>query len=108
MMTENIIFVLICSLTSISALMSARGTQWTTGILCKKYAHGPYAALELSKNSWLLAIQLPDRDYPSLHLITGGDAEGLIAKLDSDDAQVVLPADGGLDPTRRIIDKSLS
>ncbi len=24
-----------------------------------------YAALELSKNSWLLAIQLPDRDNPS-------------------------------------------
>ncbi len=40
-----------------------------------------YAALELSKNSWLLAIQLPDRDNPSLHPIKGGDAEGLIAKL---------------------------
>ncbi len=24
-----------------------------------------YAALELSKNSWLLAIQVPDRDAPS-------------------------------------------
>ncbi len=33
-----------------------------------------YAALELSKNSWLLAIQLPDRDNPSLHPIKGGDA----------------------------------
>ncbi len=42
-----------------------------------------YAALELSKNSWLLAIQLPDRDKPSLHPIKGGDAEGLIAKLDA-------------------------
>ena len=42
-----------------------------------------YAALELSKNSWLLAIQLPDRDNPSLHLIKGGDAEGLVAKLDA-------------------------
>ena len=42
-----------------------------------------YAALELSKISWLLAIQLPDRDKPSLHPITGGDAEGLIAKLDA-------------------------
>ncbi len=31
-----------------------------------------HAALELSKNSWLLAIQLPDRDNPSLHPITGG------------------------------------
>ncbi len=26
-----------------------------------------YASLELSKNSWLLAIQLPGRDNPSLH-----------------------------------------
>ena len=42
-----------------------------------------YAALELSKNSWLLAIQLPDRDNPSLHPIEGGDAESLIAKLDA-------------------------
>ena len=40
-----------------------------------------YAALELSKNFWLLAIQVPGRDNPSLHPITGGDAEGLMAKL---------------------------
>ncbi len=26
-----------------------------------------YAALELSKNSWLLAIQVPGRDNPGLH-----------------------------------------
>jgi transposase len=42
-----------------------------------------YAALELSKNSWLLAIQFPDRDTPSLHPIKGGDANGLMAKLDA-------------------------
>ena len=42
-----------------------------------------YAALELSKNSWLLAIQSPGRDNPSLHPIKGGDAEGLMAKLDA-------------------------
>ncbi len=42
-----------------------------------------YAALELSKNSWLLAIQAPGRDNPSLHPIKGGDAEGLMAKLDA-------------------------
>ncbi len=30
-----------------------------------------FAALELSKNSWLLAIQLPERDNPSLHRIKG-------------------------------------
>ncbi len=38
-----------------------------------------YAALELSKNSWLLAIQVPGRDNPSLYPIRGGNAEGLMA-----------------------------
>ena len=42
-----------------------------------------YAALELSKNSWLLAIQFPDRDSPSLYPIKGGNADGLMAKLDA-------------------------
>ncbi len=42
-----------------------------------------YAALELSKNSWLLAIQVAGRDNPSLHPIRGGNAEGLMAKLDA-------------------------
>ncbi|MCK5364351.1 MAG: IS110 family transposase [Gammaproteobacteria bacterium] len=45
--------------------------------------HTLYAALELSKNSWLLAIQSPARDNPSLHPIKGGDADGLVAKLDA-------------------------
>ena len=42
-----------------------------------------YAALELSKNSWLLAIQAPGRDNPSLHPIKGGNSAGLLAKLDA-------------------------
>ena len=42
-----------------------------------------HAALELSKSSWLLAIQVPGRDNPSLHPIRGGNAEGLMAKLDA-------------------------
>jgi len=42
-----------------------------------------YGALELSKNSWLLAIQVPGRDNPSLHPIGGGNAEGLMTKLDA-------------------------
>ena len=42
-----------------------------------------YCALELSKNSWLLAIQFPGRDNPSLHPIKGGDADRLMAKLDA-------------------------
>ncbi len=47
---------------------------------CEQTVH---AALELSKNSRLLAIQVPGRDNPSLHPITGGDADGLMAKLDA-------------------------
>jgi len=42
-----------------------------------------YGALELSKNSWLLAIQVPGRDNPSLHPIGGGNADGLMTKLDA-------------------------
>ncbi len=42
-----------------------------------------YGALELSKNSWLVAIQVPGRDNPSLYPIRGGNAEGLMAKLDA-------------------------
>ena len=51
--------------------------------------HAIYAALELSKNSWLLAIQAPGRGNPSLHPIKGGDAEGLMAKLDAARDRVV-------------------
>jgi transposase len=40
-----------------------------------------YGALELSKNTWLLALQLPDRTQPSLYPIGGGDTETLMAKL---------------------------
>ena len=47
------------------------------------HEHSIYAALELSKNSWLLAIQVPGRDNPSLHPIQGGDIDGLMAKLDA-------------------------
>jgi transposase len=42
-----------------------------------------YCALELSKNSWLLAIQFPGRDNPSLHPIKGGDTDRLMARLDT-------------------------
>ena len=45
--------------------------------------HTLYAALELSKNSWLLAIQAPGRDNPSLHPIRGGDTSGLMVKLEA-------------------------
>ena len=40
-----------------------------------------FCALELSKNSWLLGIQFPDRQKASVYPIKGGDSEGLMAKL---------------------------
>jgi hypothetical protein len=44
-------------------------------------ANTPHCALELSKNSWLLAIQFWDREQPSLYPIEGGNTEKLMAKL---------------------------
>src|SRR6201993_3299906 len=38
-------------------------------------------ALEMSKKTWLLAIQFPDREQPSVYCIKGGDAAALLAKL---------------------------
>ncbi len=43
----------------------------------------------LSKNGWPLAIQVPGRDNPSLYPIRGGNAEGLMAKLDAARDRVV-------------------
>jgi hypothetical protein len=39
-----------------------------------------HCALELSKSSWLLAIQYPDRPQPSLYRIKGGDVDSLISR----------------------------
>jgi len=43
--------------------------------------HTLHCALELSKSTWLLAIQFPDRQQPSVYSIEGGNTEKLIAKL---------------------------
>jgi transposase len=40
-----------------------------------------HGTLELSKNTWLLGIQFPDRSQPSLYPIRGGNTEDLMAKL---------------------------
>ena len=40
-----------------------------------------FCAVELSKNSWLLGIQFPDRQKASVYPLKGGDSEGLMAKL---------------------------
>ena len=33
-----------------------------------------YAAIELSKKTWVLGIAPPDRDRPSIYRVSGGDA----------------------------------
>ena len=50
----------------------------TTSTLSASTLH---CALELSKNSWLLAIQFRDREQPSLYPIEGGNTDKLMAKL---------------------------
>src|SRR6516165_8679965 len=40
-----------------------------------------YAAIELSKKSWVVAIARPDRDQPSIHRIAGGNLADLIGRL---------------------------
>ena len=40
-----------------------------------------YAAIELSKKRWVVAIARPDRDRPSIHRIAGGNLAALIGRL---------------------------
>jgi hypothetical protein len=37
--------------------------------------------LQLSKKSWLLALQFPDQEQPGLYSIEDGDADRLMVKL---------------------------
>ncbi len=53
-------------------------TRFPASTSSEQTLHG---ALEPSKNGWLLALQVPGRDNPSLYPIRGGNAEGLMAKL---------------------------
>src|ERR1035438_3515262 len=40
-----------------------------------------YAAIELSKKTWVLGIALPDRDRPSIHRVAGGNLGELVARI---------------------------
>ncbi|ALC12111.1 IS110 family transposase [Sphingopyxis sp. 113P3] len=40
-----------------------------------------YAAIELSKKSWVLSVAHPDRTKPSIYRLAGGDFEALVARL---------------------------
>src|SRR5512132_3860312 len=59
-----------------------------------------YAAIELSKKTWVLGIALPDRDRPSIHRITGGDLGELVARLRvaaREDRRIVVCYEAGYD-----------
>jgi transposase len=40
-----------------------------------------YAAIELSKKTWVLGIARPERDRPSIHRISGGNLRELVARV---------------------------
>ena len=40
-----------------------------------------FAAIELSKKTWVLGIAFPDRDRPSIHRIPGGNVAELVSRL---------------------------
>src|SRR3954469_22574042 len=40
-----------------------------------------YAAIELSKKTWMLGIAHPDRDRPSIHRVCGGNIVELVSRL---------------------------
>lgn len=40
-----------------------------------------YAAIELSKKTWMLGIAHPDRDRPSIHRVCGGNIAELVSRL---------------------------
>src|SRR5882724_897381 len=40
-----------------------------------------YAAIELSKKTWVLGIAFPDRDRPSIYRIPGGNVAELVSRL---------------------------
>lgn len=56
-------------------------------------------ALELSKKTWLVAVNAPQRDKISLHRLEGGDIEGLLALI----ARLRRPAEAALGRPVRVI-----
>jgi transposase len=59
-----------------------------------------YAAIELSKKSWVVAIARPDRDRPSIHRIAGGnlaDPIGRLRKAAGEKQRIVVCYEAGYD-----------
>src|SRR5262249_25670076 len=71
-----------CSLTLLRPDFAIEGGYQMDRTSCSTVSrHTLHCALELSKKTWLLAIQFPDREQPSVYPIGGGDTEKLMAKL---------------------------
>lgn len=59
-----------------------------------------YAAIELSKATWVLAVNQIDREQPSIYKIKGGDLPGLVKKLELcrvDGGRIVVCYEAGYD-----------
>ena len=44
-------------------------------------SHTIYAAIELSKKTWVLGIATPERDRPSIHRVAGGNLQELVMRV---------------------------
>src|SRR5579871_6660313 len=58
-----------------------RSTAMTTNGVSEASSNTVYAAIELSKKTWVLGVARPDRDRPSIHRISGGNLRELIARV---------------------------
>jgi hypothetical protein len=73
-----------------------------TGMPAETILHG---ALELSKNSWLLALQFPDRAQPSLHPIV---AISVVASVLSESATTISSTHSTLETAASIFSAAFS
>jgi hypothetical protein len=63
-----------------------------------------YAAIELSKKTWVLGIAAPDRDRPSIHRISGGNIAELVSRLRvaaKNNRRILVCYEDGVIPARR-------
>ena len=59
-----------------------------------------YAAIELSKKSWVVGVAHPDRDRPSIHRFAGGDLSSVVARLrkaTGDERRILVCYEAGYD-----------
>jgi transposase len=65
-----------------------------------------YAAIELSKKTWVLGIAAPDRDRPSIHRISGGNIAELVSRLRvaaKNNRRILVCYEDGVIPARQFL-----